>query len=395
MPDWIDFYVTETQRVPSPEIFRLWSGITAISGVLERKVWTTGSAGPIYPNLFTLLVGPPACGKDNAIRPIKQLWSKISGLHLSPDNMTKAAMMDALKRSVRTVMNGRDTPPLIFQCMVAPVPEFGVFIPRYDNEFLSTLNNLYMSPDTYTEERRTQGIIELSKPHLVILAGTQPDFLYNFLPEEAWGMGFTSRLIMVYADGGTGADYFTKYAVNSTDLLALLRKIFELKGEFIWDAGTVEEINAWSKAGCPPRPEHSKLLNYNGRRGLHVIKLCMISAASRAASLHVTVEDFERAREWLLSAEAVMPDIFRAMGQRSDQQILEDLYEHLYRLWSSVAREKRRPLPDKELYGFLHTRVPTERIPRLIEAAQKLGYITKGVYPDEWTPRPRTHFGTM
>jgi hypothetical protein len=44
----------------------------------------------------------------------------------------------------------------------------------------------------------------------------------------------------------------------------------------------IDEINAWNQAGCPPSPGHSKLLHYNGRRALHVIKLSMISAVSRA-----------------------------------------------------------------------------------------------------------------
>lgn len=393
MPDWVDFYVAETSKVPSPEIYRLWAAITAISGVLERKVWTTGSAGPIYPNLFTVLVGPPASGKDNAIRPIREIWAKMQGLNLSPDNVTKAALLDALSRSLRTIINGTNE-AYSFSCMVAPIPEFGVFFSRHDTEFLSVLNHLYMSPSMYREERRTHGVVEINKPHLVLLAGTQPDFLNSFLPEEAWGMGFTSRLIMIYADGAPPSDLFSFTAINSKDLVTLLRVIFDMKGEFIWDKATVEEINAWNRAGCPPTPGHTKLIHYNGRRTLHAIKLSMISAASRAASLHVTVEDFERAREWLLGAEAVMPDIFRAMGQRSDQQILEDLHLHLYRLWSSVALEKRKPLHTKDIYTYLHTRVTTDRIPRLMDAAEKLGYIARGKYPDEWIPRPLGNFGT-
>lgn len=378
--------------MPSPEIYRLWSAITAISGVLERKVWTTGSAGPIYPNLFTVLVGPPASGKDNAIRPIRELWSKMQGLNLSPDNVTKAALIDALAKSIRTVMNGSGE-PYIFSCMVAPVPEFGVFFTHHDLEFLSVLNHIYVSPPVYKEERRTSGIIEITKPHLVFLAGTQPDYLNTFLPDEAWGMGFTSRLIMVYADSAPPSDLFSFVATKSSDLVFKLRRIFELKGEFVWSKNAIDEINAWNRQGCPPAPTHSKLLHYNGRRALHAIKLSMISAVSRSDELHVTVEDFERAKDWLLDVEAVMPDIFRAMGQRSDQQVLADLHLYLYRMWSSVAVEKRKPLSTKDIYEFLHSRVPSEKIPRMLDVAEKLGYIVKGKYPDEWVPSAQRGFG--
>ena len=393
MPDWIDSYVEQTAKVPSPEIYRLWSAITAISGVLERKVWTMGAAGPIYPSLFTVLVGPPASGKDNAIRTVRELWSKMNGLHLAPDNVTKASLIDALARSMRTVLNGTET-PYIFSAMVVPCPEFGVFFTHHDLEFLSVLNHIYVNPPLYREERRTSGIIEINKPHLVFLTGTQPDYLNSFLPEEAWGMGFTSRLMMIYAEGAPPADLFASSAFQGADLAEGLRRVFALKGEFTWSKNAIDEINAWNRAGCPPIPTHSKLLHYNGRRALHAIKLSMISAVSRDENLYVTVEDFERARDWLITAEAVMPDIFRAMGQKSDQQIIADLHLHLYRIWSSVSLDKRMPIPVKAIYEFLHTRVPSEKIPRLIEVAEKLGYIQRGRYPDEWIPSPIRHFGS-
>jgi hypothetical protein len=390
--DFIEEYVEETDKIPSPEIYRLWSAITAVSGALERKAWTTGSAGPIYPHLFTVLVGPPASGKDNAIRPIRDLWAKVSGLNIGPDNVTKASLVDALSKCLRTVINGTGE-PYIFSAMAVQAPEFGVFFTRHDTEFLSVINHIYTSPAQYREERRTSGIVEIVKPHLVLLSGTQPDYLNSFLPEEAWGMGFTSRLIMIYADSAPPTDLFSYNTIKSSDLVLQLRRVFDLKGEFVWSKQAIDEVNAWHKAGCPPTPGHSKLLHYNGRRSLHAIKLSMISCASRGNGLHVTVDDFERARDWLLQAETVMPDIFRAMGMRSDQQILSDLHLHLHRLWSSVALDKRKPLSTKDIYEFLHTRVTSDRIPKLTDVAEKLGYLLKGKYPDEWTPSPIGRYG--
>jgi hypothetical protein len=394
VPDWIDQYVQETEKVPSPESYRLWSAITAISGVLERKVWTTGSAGQIYPNLFTVLVGPPASGKTNAIRPIRELWTKVNGLNLAPDNVTKAALIDALSKALRVVINGA-TDAYTFSAMAVPCSEFGVFFTHHDLEFLSVLNHIYDSPSSYREERRTAGIIEVVKPYLVILAGTQPDFLNSFLPDEAWGMGFTSRLIMIYANEAPASDLFSMVTISSSTLSVDLRKLFELKGEFVWTKQAIDEINAWNRHGCPPAPTHSKLLHYNGRRALHTIKLSMISSISRSPELIVTVDDFERAKNWLIEAEITMPDIFRAMGQRSDSQVILDMHFHLYRMWSSVALDKRKPLAEKDIYNFLHTRVPSANIAKLIDVAEKTGYIKKGMYPGEWIPSPMGHFGTV
>jgi hypothetical protein len=89
-----------------------------------------------------------------------------------------------------------------------------------------------------------------------------------------------------------------------------------------------------------------------------------------------------------------MPDIFRAMGMKSDSQVIADLHYYLYRMWSSVAIHERKPIKDKDIYGFLHTRVPSEKIAKLIDVAEKTGYIKKGPYPGEWIPRPLGDFGT-
>jgi hypothetical protein len=276
VPDWIDRYVAETALVPSPECYRLWSAITAISGVMERRVWSRGRAGEIYPNLFTLLVGPPASGKTNAIRPIRSFWSKVQGLNIAPDNVTKAALIDSLSKALRTVING-STNAYTFSSLVVPCSEFGVFFTHHDLEFLSVLNHIFDAPDYYREERRTSGVVEVNKPYLVILAGTQPEFLNSFLPDEAWGMGFTSRLIMIYADKAPATDIFSTEPVMSSSLANELARMFSIKGEFVWTEPAANEINAWNRAGAPPVPEHSKLLHYIGRRPLHAVKLAMIT----------------------------------------------------------------------------------------------------------------------
>ena len=388
MPDWIDSYVSETKTVPSPEIYRLWAAITAVSGILERKVWTTLAGGAVYPHVYTLLVGPPASGKTLAIKPIRDLWSRIQGLNLSPDNVTKASLMDVLSRSLRTVLNGNGM-AYSFSAMNVAVSEFGVFISRHDTEFLSAINNIFDSPPIYTEERRSSGALEINKPHIVLLCGTQPDFLNSILPEEAWGMGFTSRLIMIYADASMQKDLFSHVTINAPLLQSELAKRFEMKGEFQWSKNAIDEINTWNRAGLPPVPSHSKLHHYSGRRALHTVKLAMISAASRGSDMKVLVEDFERAQSWLLEAEKTMPDIFRAMGAKSDSQVITDMHYHIYMQWSRVKLSDRKPIATQQLYEFLHSRVPSDKISKLIDVAEKTGYIRRGIYPDEWIPAPK------
>lgn len=397
MGDFIETHVAESAHVPSPEIYRRWAAITAVSGALERKVWTRGSAALIYPNLFTVLVGQPGSGKDNAIRPIRDFWAKTQGLHISPDNVTKASLIDALSRAVRTVMNADSTECQIFSALSVAAPEFGVFFTKYDLEFLSTISSLWMSPPNYVEERRTSGTVEIAKPHLVMLSGTQPDFINSLLPEEAWGQGFAARLIMVYSPGAPLVDLFDSMEYDNSHLISKINEIFNLSGEFKWTDKAKNAMRLWHKDGCPPEPEHSRLSYYKTRRPVHCMKLCMISAASDSCQLLVTENDVERAKDWLIAAEKTMPDIFRAMGAKSDNQLIQDLHYFMYQKYSSVVRDKRKPISDEEVHQFLLTRATSERIGTIIAMAQKTGHISQGQYPGEWVPNEmaKHNFGNM
>lgn len=298
--------------------------------------------------------------------------------------------MDVFVKALRTDVNAAGNSASAYSPLTVACSEFGVFFTSHDTEFLSVINELYECPPDYTEERRTSTDVTITKPNLVIMAGTQPDFLGSFLPEEAWGMGFTSRLIMIYSGESPGINILGPRADHSvTHLKPALENIFKLHGEFLWDEDALNELNAWSRSGCTPMVTHNKLKHYNARRAIHTVKLSMIAAVSRTGAQTVTLEDFERAQDWLLTAEKKMPDIFHSMAQRSDAQVIEDLHYHIYQIYSAVSRENRKPIRDEVLKDFLSKRVPSWQVDKIIELAAGMGLIKQGNMPDEWIPRPK------
>ena len=51
----------------------------------------------------------------------------------------------------------------------------------------------------YGQRRRGQGglKIDIERPQLNMLVGTTPSNLMKFMPDDAWGMGFASRILFV------------------------------------------------------------------------------------------------------------------------------------------------------------------------------------------------------
>jgi hypothetical protein len=126
----------------------------------------------------------------------------------------------------------------------------------------------------------------------------------------------------------------------------------------------VEILQTWDEAGCPPRPKHSKLEDYCSRRAFFTIKLAMVAALSARGELIIRVEDYNRARDWLLEIEALMPDVFRAMLGRSDKDVMEECHTFI---WALYTKGGNNPIRKEPVRSFLKDRVPSEKVNIILE----------------------------
>lgn len=383
--------MTLTDPVRSPPSFRLWTAIATIACVLERRVWTATDIAPLYPNLYTVLAGSPASGKTIMVNRAKDLLLSLSrpgGVYLGPDNPSAASFMDALKASAKISINGMGIP--FFSAMAVMCTELGDLISKFDKDFVAKLTTLYDNPGSYSMPRRSVESITVEAPNINILAAATPDALGDTIPESAWGQGFTSRIIFIYgAIPDLRRNIFKKPEdTNSTELKARLKVFFEeLHGEFLWEEAAQDEMHRWfNDEKMAPIPTYGRLVNYCGRRDVHVMKLAMISAVSAGRGLTVTLEDFNRGRKWLLDAETLMPDVFRAMAQKSDTQLLQDAHHWLYVRYSRVAREKRAAVNEREVWKWFEDKTTHDKIPGLIAAMEKTGRMRRSGFNGDWIP---------
>jgi hypothetical protein len=373
--DFIDLYLDWTLLTPSPPIFRLWSAIGAVAGALERRVWCKALVKPTFPNLFILLIAAPGIGKG-VIDDTAHLWRKVPKLHLAPDSTTSASMLDALSDAQRVVrVNGAVA--FEYHSLLIPAEEFGVFLPEHDRDFLNRLNRIFTNPPYIRVKRKyLKEEVHILNPQLNILAGTQPGYLSSLLPEEAWVMGFTQRLMLIYASSGPSPKLFSDDSDRAdieTELVRGVSELSELHGQFQWEPAAAEAISKWDEAGGPPRPTHIRLVHYLRRRTQFMLKLMMISAASRRSELTITPFDFERALSWLKLAEVAMPDVFREMTQKSDGNLVKEM---VYALFDMYNKGGQKPVHRSRLMAFLIPRAPSEKCARLLDLAVDSGWIT-------------------
>lgn len=394
-----------TEADDTPHLFRKWSAISLVAGALERRVWAnvgyrSGEARQTFANLYVFLVGAPGVGKY-IVKDIEKLWKNTiepgtnkTALHVADSNMTKASMLDCMVEATRSFLPPKG-PPYEYHSMLIAAEEFGVFLSAYDLNFVAVLNDIYNAPDSYSERRRHGPARELTVqyPLLNILGGVQPVWLNSVFPQEAWGMGLCSRLIMVYSPSSEPTDPFSngqQFPIERVRLAQSLNKLSQLYGELQWETEAQEELKKWHLAGGPPTPTHSKLEHYCRRRTLHAIKLAIVSSISRTSSVGMIEKiDVTRAIEWLVEAEQLMPDIFRSMIGQSDADIIDELYGHMVSLY---GMNKQKPINERSIFFFLLRRVPSEKIPRILEAAERANMIARVGGTDTYIPRNRTEF---
>ena len=381
-PGFIGDFLHYTGELTSPHIFRLWTAISTIAGVLERRVWVNSVGKRTYPNMFLMLVAPPGIGKSVAINEAVSIWSAAGTINIAPNSLPGKGLIDELEdeKKQKTAVDPETDKRESYHTMSIPAPEMGTLIPSHDLGFLSMLNELFDCGPHYNERTRTGGQHYIEKPHVNLIVGTQPKYLGSTFPEEAFGMGFTSRVVMIYSadevrvddlfdDSSTGRDKDTydklvKHAQEASELIGPFEVTQEAKKAFM----------DWYSEGMPPQPQHSKLAHYNTRRQFHLMKLIQIFSVSRSLEQVITLEDFEIAKMVLLEAEAQMPEIFKEISVGSQSAEIEETYNYLFQQY---VKNGRNPVKEQKLHYFLSRRVPTYQIESIIETMLNAGLMVQ------------------
>lgn len=393
--DFVDSFVAFTDERPSPELFRKWAAITTLSGALEKRVWTKTKAGSQFANLYTMLVAPPGVGKSQAINPAEGLLKATRKFAIAPNSVTAAAYIDALVNAGKSQLKPDKTGSLIYHHLFVFAAELGVFINSHDLNFLSIINELFDHKDSYREERRhsLKEPIDIQNPMTTLLIGSQPGFLATLLPDAAWTMGWTSRMLMVYSSSMPDVALFGEYKNMDhiqRKLVAKLSECAEYYGEMLWDAKAIAEMERWRKDKWGPVPDHPKLANYIPRRGtIFTVKLAMISAMARGEELAIRLQDVERARGWLLEIEELMPQIFRDMIMRSDDQVIEETFQFMF---SSYVKT-RTPIAGATILRFLSQRTPADKAEKIMLLMEKAGILERQAGTENYVPRARELHG--
>src|SRR5262245_62956434 len=135
---WVESFVDYTDNLESSPLFRKWSAIAMIAAALEQRVWVeTGS--PLYPNLYTFLVGHAGIGKSRAITAAANLVrTALPELSFGATSMTRASLVDYMVEAKKMIVRLPD-PPTEYYSLLVIADEFSAFMHDYDSGLVAAL----------------------------------------------------------------------------------------------------------------------------------------------------------------------------------------------------------------------------------------------------------------
>ena len=352
--DFFDKYFDFVEKnTESPMTFHRWCAISAISAMLGRRVWITLGHHKIYPNFYTMLIGPPGTRKSTAINIAKRLMDKAGYKTFAPSKTSKEQFladlavgfdkkgepkkfekklgdfsMDDLKQLDPEEYSEEMEPHEVTICS----GEFNSFIGLSGFEFISLLGDLWDNLEKFDVRNRTTTNSFVPKPTVNILGGNTQTNLMNAFPPDLLGQGFMSRMVLINADGARQKITFPDPCDEAleAELADMLQTIkMNLEGEVTLTTEAKELLDALyhqERFVDDPRFQY-----YENRRFDHLLKVCIVVAAGQCKQ-EINAQDVMYANSILCYAEQEMPKALGEFGKSKysdlNNKIMTILYDY-------------------------------------------------------------------
>ena len=327
--------------------------------------WFDGAGFEIGSNMLIVLVGGSTIGKSTSfelpyMKCFKELavpsnstkgkrnwherWKKYGlndPLRIAADRITSQKMVVNLAQLGHvdmTLTSFADSEPFYDSSASLLVSEFGTFMKVYDEDTPKFLTEMWDRRPDYNHETKTGSNKEIyiRAPCLNAIFGATPGQFIDNLPKNVQNQGFLSRLLVVYDPRKFKETGFPKPGWTPGLFKALredLAEISKIKGAFDWEGGRegsfFKEVNEWIIEDFEPKPMHPRLLEYNGRRKAHFVKVAMSVSASKRNDRLITPEDWEETKGLMFEIEATMPIALFGFGMseigKSSMDLLSEL----------------------------------------------------------------------
>lgn len=331
-PGFLTDLVLTTRGIETPTKFAIWSGIFAISTILKRDAYLDWGFKPLYPNMYIILVAPPRmCAKstvidicEDAFGNMEELLSSIDmkmafkkKLNLHHSKITPEAINDLLSPEYASNEGEKIERGSEVSFIVSELTTF-LGKQKYNVGLIDNLTKLYDSRDIDDEMTRGGGKSVFKNIYVTLFGGTTPDSFKNSIPEEAFGGGFMSRVIVIKQDSPTRYFPTPQHVPNAPTIPELTQRLTWIAqnafGGYRLSREAYKEYAQWYRTF-----KDNLVGNPNGnalaRMDTNLLKLAVIIRAQRYERGNtITLQDFKDALTLLTDAYGEIGDFMKEVS---------------------------------------------------------------------------------
>lgn len=322
--DFIAEYLHYCRGTEVPAFYRRWCAILGIAGILGRSAFVRFGSSFIYPNVYCMLMGESGARKSTAIKDISRFLKKLPGMiNMAPAKSSKEGFtLELTEISNLRIASGEDIlnqnlfGDLEDQMYSAEIfvaaDEFNTFLGLGNTDFAAYLGDLWDHEGLYRYKLKNSKQIIFKNATINILGGNTIENLMECFPPQILSQGFFSRMIFVHSEK-LQIKIHAPHSPPPEETQELINLVSSIKanctGEFNIPEKSMSLLKKIYETYHPL--EDMRFKSYSNRRYTHLLKICIIVAASRGLT-EVTNEVVITSNTILNYTEQFMP---RALGE--------------------------------------------------------------------------------
>lgn len=308
---FVDAYFEYAKDGYVPDKFHYWSGLSAVSAALERKVWLPwANKFDIFPNMYVLLVAGPGVGKSTAINIARKLVEQVKDpeIRIFPEQSTAAAFVKQMTETRTYERNGK----IHFQS-----PAYLCFseasnsaLQNLYGDYVACLTEFYDCPGNWQKNTIGGGLHKVQNASVSMLAGSTFDYLSKLVTKDNIMGGFASRLFYVaqhdaikrvakFEGGQLEASVEGKELDPEVEKMLIedLNRIHQLQGHFSAEPDFGKMWEDWfNKHDAKMQAEENEVYrSVLARKMTNTMKVTMLLSASESDDLMLKVRHWEKA----------------------------------------------------------------------------------------------------
>jgi len=334
LANWITAYMEYTRATESPEAYHFWTAATILGAATARQVSLDFNYFTIFPNFYTILVGPSGVRKSAAAG-IGMRLAEAAGIKKFSDKITGAALIKDLAECTVKRITGN----VVQLCspMLIYASELGVFMgpDAYSSGVVADLTDLYDCPRKWEKKTISRGTEEIIAPYVSLFAATTPTSLKACIPPDAVGQGFTSRILFIWASQRKQRVPYPEFDAGTkmleVNLVKDLQHISELRGTFSFTTRGFDTYRSHYLSRPDPEEEFEdeRLRGYASRKDMHLLKLAMALSVADRDDLTISEKEIEAAIEAFRWLDEGLAHVFAGQGSSTQSLDVVRVYEQI------------------------------------------------------------------